>query len=147
MDCPRCGSALEESEPTHRWEQHFECRQCCLAFELVMERHAATIRRRGLSGTRHHYSRDARGTDGMLEALPRAGEAVRVPPSIGTTVLLFRAGSPSYPRRGGASMNGWKTTRLTNSDLIFKIALLVLGFAAAMAGLIYNSYISHPRPY
>ena len=51
----------------------------------------------------------------------------------------------SYARRGGASMNGWKTTRLTNSDLIIKIALLVLGFAAVAAMLIYNSYISYPR--
>ena len=42
-------------------------------------------------------------------------------------------------------MNGWKTTRLTNSDLIIKIALLVFGFAAVAAMLIYNSYISYPR--
>ena len=70
-----------------------------------------------------------------------------MPPSIGTTVLLFRAEPPSYARRGGASMNGWKITRLTNSDLIFKIALLVLGFAAAAAALIYNFYLSSSHVY
>ena len=44
-------------------------------------------------------------------------------------------------------MNGWKATRLTNWGLITKIALLVLGFAAAAAILIYNSYLPHPPAY
>jgi hypothetical protein len=41
MNCPRCGSALRERGPTRKWQRYFECRQCCLTFELVTARHRA----------------------------------------------------------------------------------------------------------
>jgi hypothetical protein len=41
MNCPRCDAPLREHEPTCKWQRYFECRQCCLTFELVTERHRA----------------------------------------------------------------------------------------------------------
>jgi hypothetical protein len=38
-------------------------------------------------------------------------------------------------------MNGWKVERRYHSELIFKIFLLIAGFMAGAALLIYESYI------
>jgi len=37
MNCPRCGAPLRERGPNRKWRQFFECRECCLTFELVTE--------------------------------------------------------------------------------------------------------------
>ena len=39
MDCPRCGTPLQERGPNRQWLQFFECGQCWLAFEVNVERH------------------------------------------------------------------------------------------------------------
>jgi hypothetical protein len=39
MNCPRCGAPLCERPTGPRWLRFFECRQCCLVFEIVVERH------------------------------------------------------------------------------------------------------------
>jgi hypothetical protein len=41
LNCPRCGAPLYEKEPDRRWLRFFECSQCWLAFEVVVERHMA----------------------------------------------------------------------------------------------------------
>jgi transposase-like protein len=38
MNCPRCGAPLRPEGPNRKWLQYFECDECCLAFELVIER-------------------------------------------------------------------------------------------------------------
>ena len=39
LDCPRCGAPLQEKATGPRWLRFFECKSCCAAFELVIERH------------------------------------------------------------------------------------------------------------
>jgi len=39
MNCPRCGFPLCKKGPTRRWQIYFECEDCCVAFELIMEQH------------------------------------------------------------------------------------------------------------
>lgn len=39
MNCPRCGAPLCERPTGPRWLRFFECRQCCLVFEIAVERH------------------------------------------------------------------------------------------------------------
>jgi hypothetical protein len=41
LRCPRCRNRLLERESTRKWKAFFECVGCCLAFELVIERHRA----------------------------------------------------------------------------------------------------------
>ena len=43
--------------------------------------------------------------------------------------------------RKDGKMNGWKVERRYHSELIFKISLLIVGFMAAAALLIYEGYI------
>jgi len=38
MNCPRCGAPLRPEGPGRRWLQYFECDECWLAFELLVER-------------------------------------------------------------------------------------------------------------
>lgn len=39
MSCSRCGDPLRERLTGPRWLRFFECKACCLAFEIVVERH------------------------------------------------------------------------------------------------------------
>jgi hypothetical protein len=39
MPCPRCDAPLREKPTGSRWLRFFECKGCCLAFEIVVERH------------------------------------------------------------------------------------------------------------
>jgi len=39
--CPRCNSPLVDRDRNRRWLPFLECAGCCLAFELVIERHRA----------------------------------------------------------------------------------------------------------
>jgi ribosomal protein S27AE len=38
-DCPRCGAPLLAQGPNRQWLKFFECGQCWLAFEFVVEEH------------------------------------------------------------------------------------------------------------
>lgn len=38
MDCPRCGAPLRKREPNGKWLPSFECGECWLSFEAVVER-------------------------------------------------------------------------------------------------------------
>jgi hypothetical protein len=39
MNCPRCGEPLGQEGPNPHWLRFFECDQCWLAFEAVVEGH------------------------------------------------------------------------------------------------------------
>jgi len=39
MQCPRCSAPLRERPTGPRWLRFFECKSCCAAFEIVVERH------------------------------------------------------------------------------------------------------------
>ena len=139
--CPKCNQQFRllwpfwvSQIPPHRVID-LRCPFCRYAFSMVAGTltaiHSTTI-------DRHDFM--------ILEALPASGRGGGTSATVHWyNCPIVRAGPPSYARRGGVNMNGWKTTRLTNSDLIIKIALLVLGFAAVTAILIYNSYLSSPH--
>jgi hypothetical protein len=39
VNCPRCGTPVKARGPTEQWQQHYECDECWLAFELVRKKH------------------------------------------------------------------------------------------------------------